>query len=410
MTDDKYSSTRGACYIGYITQAISVNLAPLFYLIFQEKFSVTRTQIGQLVFIMFVVQLTVDVLSVYFIKKIGYRRACVISHLFAAAGLVMLSILPSVFSNAYIGILISIIVTSVGSGIIEVMISPIVNSLPNDSGRASMVLLHSFYCWGQALVVLLSTLAMHFLGNDLWNVLPVFWALIPIFNMINFTRVPLGTIEDEEPLRIREFITSPLFILVFIVMICSGASEIAMSQWASYFAEAGLGVTKVVGDILGPCLFAIFMACGRTVYGIFGKSWNLRICLTACCAITVVSYLTAVFSPFPLLSLFGCALCGLGVSLLWPGVISLAAERFERGGTAMFALLALGGDIGCSVGPLICGLVSDSVSNREFFKSMELSLGVSPEQLAIKLGLLVITVFPVIAVFGVIALCSKKRD
>ena len=253
MTDDKYSSTRGACYIGYITQAISVNLAPLFYLIFQEKFSVTRTQIGQLVFIMFVVQLTVDVLSVYFIKKIGYRRACVISHLFAAAGLVMLSILPSVFSNAYIGILISIIVTSVGSGIIEVMISPIVNSLPNDSGRASMVLLHSFYCWGQALVVLLSTLAMHFLGNDLWNVLPVFWALIPIFNMINFTRVPLGAIEDEEPLRIREFITSPLFILVFIVMICSGASEIAMSQWASYFAEAGLGVTKVVGDILGPC-------------------------------------------------------------------------------------------------------------------------------------------------------------
>lgn len=408
MTDINYSGTRRACYIGYITQAIVVNLAPIFYLLFQTKFHVTRTQIGQIIFVLFAVQLLVDIIAVPIVRKIGYRATCVIAHGCAALGLALLSLLPGILPP-FVGIMIAIIIAAIGSGLIEVLISPIIEALPSESSRAAMVLLHSFYCWGQAAVVLFSTLALLALGEDRWNYIPIFWALIPFCNMIAFTRVPLVDIDGEEPVRFRDLATTPMFILAVIVMVCSGASELAMSQWASYFAEAGLGVTKVVGDLLGPCMFAIFMAIGRTLYGVFGGKLSLKWCLISCGLITVASYLLAVFSPLPILSLLGCAFCGFGVSLLWPGMLSLSAERFSSGSTALFALLALGGDFGCSVGPFLTGLVSDAVITIPAFQQMSADIGISIEQFAVKLGLLVVIVFPIFSVFGVFALGKKKK-
>lgn len=408
MTDINYSGTRRACYVGYITQAIVVNLAPIFYLLFQTKFHVSRTQIGQFIFVLFAVQLLVDIISVPIVQKVGYRATCVFAHACAAVGLALLSILPNIMPP-YAGIMIAIVTAAIGSGLIEVLISPIIEALPSDSSRAAMVLLHSFYCWGQASVVLISTLALLALGDDRWNYIPIFWALIPFCNMIAFTRVPLVDIDGEEPVRFRDLASTPMFILAVIVMVCAGASELAMSQWASYFAEAGLGVTKVVGDLLGPCMFAIFMAVGRTLYGIFGARLSLKRCLIACGIITTASYLLAVFAPFPILSLVGCAFCGFGVSLLWPGMLSLSAERFSGGSTALFALLALGGDFGCSVGPFITGLVSDAVSAVPAFGQMSADMGMSIEQLAVKLGLLVVIIFPIFSVIGVLALGKKKN-
>ena len=403
-----YASTRRACYVGYITQAIACNLAPLFYLIFQTTFNITRTQIGQIILVLFLVQLVVDMVSVPFTRVLGERGTCLFAHASATVGLVLLSFLPFIM-DPFAGIMLSVVLIAVGSGLIEVMISPIVNALPNDgAGKETMALLHSFYCWGQAAVVLLSTLALKLIGGDHWNLLPLFWAIIPGVNFFAFLKVPLVRVNGEEPLSLRDFAKSPVFYLTFLLMICSGAAELAMSQWASYFAEAGLGVTKVVGDLLGPFLFAILMAAGRTGYALLGPRLDLSKCLTVCGAVTVASYALAVLSPFPVLSLLGCAACGFGVSLLWPGMLSLSAERFPNGGSTLFALLALGGDIGCSVGPVITGVVSDAVASSPRLITAAAEMGVGVEQLSVKLGLAAVTVFPICAVIGVLLIRKKN--
>lgn len=408
MSVINYSSTRKACYVGYITQAIVVNLAPIFYLLFQNTFHVSRAQIGQIIFVMFIVQLFVDIASVSIVRRIGYRVSCVIAHACAALGLALLSVLPFVMPP-FAGIMTAIIIAAIGSGLIEVLISPLMESLPNESSRASMALLHSFYCWGQASVVLLSTLALLALGGERWNYIPVVWALIPFFNMIAFLKVPMADVDGDDPPRIRDLLTTPMFLLAFAVMVCAGASELAMSQWASYFAEAGLGVTKVVGDLLGPCLFAVLMAIGRTLYGVLGVRLSLSKCLVGCGVITIVSYLLAVFAPHPILSLMGCAFCGFGVSLLWPGTLSMSAERFPHGGTALFAFLAIGGDLGCSVGPFITGIVSDAVGKVPALTAFGEGFGMSTEQFSVKFGLLVVILFPIFSVIGTLALRRKKN-
>lgn len=404
-----YRSTRRSCYVGYITQAIACNLAPIFYLIFQNTFDITRTQIGQIVLVLFLVQLVVDLLSVLFIKKLGERGTCLLAHASATAGLILMSFLPFIM-DPFAGIMLAVVLVAIGSGLIEVMISPIVNALPkDDSGKDSMALLHSFYCWGQAAVVLITTLALRLIGGDHWNLLPLFWAIIPGANFFAFLRVPLVKIDGDEPLSLRDFVKNPVFYLSFILMICSGVSEQAMSQWASYFAEAGLGVTKVMGDLLGPCLFAILMAIGRVGYALLGDRLDLSKCLAVCGCVAVISYLTAVFSPYPILSLFGCAACGFGVSLLWPGMLSLSAERFPNGGSTLFALLALGGDIGCSTGPFLTGIVSDAVTKNETLLRFAEDHAISTASLGVKAGLLSVIVFPLTMVIGVLLLRKAKN-
>lgn len=387
----KYRHTLYASYIGYVTQAIVNNLAPLLFVTFQREFHISIAQIGFLVTYNFAIQIIVDFISARYVEKIGYKPCIVAAHLFAFLGLVSLGIFPYRFPSPYIGLLAAITLYAIGGGLIEVLISPIVEALPSDGKSALMSLLHSFYCWGHVLVVLLSTLFFTLAGTGSWRYLVYFWALVPLFNAFFFWKAPVKTLADEEPaIPLRELFSMKLFWLFFLLMICSGASEQAMSQWASYFAESGLQVSKTMGDIMGPCTFAVLMGISRSFYGAFGERIDLKrfICLSS--ILCIFSYLLAVLSPIPLLSLLGCALCGLSVGIMWPGVFSLSAHRCPQGGTSMFAFLALAGDIGCSGGPSLVGVVSGLFSG------------------SIRAGLLAAVVFPVI-LLGCVWMLTRKR-
>ena len=397
-----YRSTLAACYLGYITQAITINLIPLFFVIFGERYGVSYSELGSLVLLTFVIQIAVDASMIKLTYIIGYRISAVAAHVLSAAGLLLLGILPH-FMPPYAAILVSVSVYAIGGGMTEVVISPIVESLPGDAKASSMSLLHSFYSWGLVAVVSITTVILRIVGDDLWYIIPMLWAAVPFFNIFFFSKVPLVPITKEaESVPLSAYFKSPVMYVAIVLMICGGASEMAMSQWASLFAESGLGVTKVLGDLLGPCLFAIFMGLGRTVYGMFGSKINIKKALLGCAVMTVVCYLTTVFANAPLLSLAGCALCGFGVSLMWPGVLSMTSAEFGvMSGPALFAFLALAGDVGCSLGPWITGKVSDT------YLALEASATGSD---ALRAGLLAACVFPVIMILGcTVMLMSKNK-
>ena len=401
MGQRNFKSTLRACYVGYITQACIANLAPLLFFLFRRQFGLTLEELGRLTLLNFITQMVVDFLAVYVCDRIGYRASVAGAHVFAVLGLVGLSLFPQVM-DPYTGLSIATVLYAVGGGLIEVLVSPIVDALPGEAKASSMSLLHAFYCWGQVAVVLLSTLFLHFWSGT-WPLLPLLWALLPLANLFAFLRVPLmPVVEEARRIPLKSLLKSKTFLLFFALMLCAGASELGMCQWASYFAEAGLGVDKVVGDLLGPCLFALFMGTGRTVYGILGERLPLRPALLCCGVLTVVCYLVASLSPLPLLSLFACALCGLGVSLMWPGTLSLAAERYRDGGTATFGLLAMAGDIGCSMGPWLIGLVSSALLDAPAAAEMT-------DNIALRVGMLVAVVFPVLLAAGILGLGKGRK-
>lgn len=382
--DRKYKRTLYASYLGYVTQAIVNNLAPLLFVTFQREYEISVAQIGFLVTYNFAVQMLVDILAAKYVEKIGYKRAIIAAHLLSALGLVGLGVLPDMVGNPYFGLLAAITVYAVGGGLIEVLVSPIVQALPMDEKSTAMSLLHSFYCWGHVMVVLCSTAFFLLAGIAHWRVLTALWAVVPFLNIFLYAGAPIRVlVEEGEALPMRKLFTMKLFWLFFLLMICSGAAEQAMSQWASYFAESGLSVSKTVGDLMGPCMFAVLMGLSRTFYGVKGEKIPLKSFISLSSILCVGSYLLAVFAPHPLISLAGCALCGLSVGIMWPGVFSLAAEYCPQGGTAMFALFALAGDIGCSGGPSVVGSVSGAFDG------------------SLKAGLLAAIIFPVILLFGV---------
>ena len=390
----KYKKTLYASYIGYITQAIINNLAPLLFVTFQREYAISLEQIGFLVTFNFLLQIAIDLAAARYVERIGYKKAVVAAHIFAAAGLVGLSVFPELFGNGYVGILAAIALYAVGGGLIEVLISPIVEALPTEEKSSAMSLLHSFYCWGHEGVVLLSTLFFSAVGIENWRILPILWAAVPLFNVFLFAGAPVKVYgEEEEVVPMRKLFTMKMFWLFFVLMICSGASEQGMSQWSSYFAEKGLNVSKTLGDLMGPCAFAVFMGASRVFYGIFGERINLKKFIALSSVLCVAAYLLAVFAPMPLLSLLGCSLCGLSVGIMWPGVFSLSSAYCPQGGTAMFALLALAGDIGCSAGPSLVGSVSEAFGGN------------------LKSGLLMAAIFPLIllACVGILS-CVGKKD
>lgn len=361
-----YKHTLFASYTGYITQAIVVNLAPLLFLTFQRSFGLSLGQIGFLVTLNFVVQIIVDFLSAKFIDRIGYRIPVVTAHVVSVLGLVGLSAFPFLFPSPYIGLLLATTLYAIGGGLIEVLTSPIVEALPNDQKASAMSLLHSFYCWGQVAVVLLSTLFFVTAGIQKWYILPLLWAIVPFINIFVFAKVPINIYgEGGEHFSFKKLFKMKFFWLFIILMICSGASELSISQWSSLFAESGLKVSKTVGDLLGPCLFAVLMGTSRAIYGKFGGKINLTNFIEFCGFLCVGGYLLTVLSPFPILSLIGCGICGLAVGIMWPGTLSLSARYCPQGGTAMFALLALAGDVGCSSGPSVVGLISEQFADTE---------------------------------------------
>lgn len=354
-----YKHTVRASYVGYITQAILNNYLPLLFVTFQKTFDISLQKIGSLITINFILQLLVDLVAAKYVDRIGYRPCIIAAHLFAAAGLVSLSVLPFVFDDSYIGVVISILIYSLGGGLIEVLISPIVEACPSDEKSAAMSLLHSFYCWGHVGVVALTTLFFVSFGIANWRILACLWALIPFLNAVYFLLVPINTLcQPHEKTPMKNLGKTKLFWIFIVLMLCAGSSEQALSQWSSAFAEIGLGVSKTVGDLLGPCMFAALMGASRVFYAKFASHIDLRKCIIASCGLCIVSYLVTSLVPSSIVALAGCGLCGLSVGILWPGVFSLAAARFPTGGTAMFAIFALAGDLGCATGPTFVSTVS----------------------------------------------------
>lgn len=360
MIKNNYQQTISACFIGYIVQAIVNNFAPLLFLMFHKSYGIPLEKITLLITFNFGIQLLVDMVSVGFIDKIGYRASMVLAHILSAIGLVSLTILPEAFSHPFIGLLIAVIIYAVGGGLLEVLVSPVVESCPTDHKEKTMSLLHSFYCWGQVGVVLISTIFFKVVGMGNWKILALIWAIIPIINTVFFTKVPIAPLlaDGEQGYCIKELFSMKVFWILMLMMLCAGASEQAVSQWASVLAEKGLGISKAIGDLAGPMTFAIFMGSSRVFYGKKGENINLERFMFESGILCMLSYLMIALVPIPALGLVGCGLCGLSVGILWPGTFSIASASIKRGGTTMFALLALAGDLGCSLGPTLAGNVS----------------------------------------------------
>jgi len=360
-----YRKTLRACYLGFITQAISANFAPLLFLKFHADFGISLSQIALIPAVFYVTQLVVDLICAKYADAIGYRRAIVASQLAAGLGLIGLAVLPRVLPDPFAGIIISVFIYAIGSGLIEVLCSPIVEACPFDHKEKVMSLLHSFYCWGSVGVILLSTLFFAVFGIDSWGILACIWALVPIYNICNFATCPIERlVEDGKGMTIGQLFRTPLFWVAIALMVCAGASEMSMAQWASAFAESALGLSKTVGDLAGPCMFAVTMGISRVLYGRFGEKLELTGFMLASGVLCVMCYLVAGLSPAPLIGLIGCITCGFSVGIMWPGSISVTAPRMPRGGTALFALLAVAGDMGGAFGPGLVGFFSQKTGDN----------------------------------------------
>lgn len=389
----KYQKTLIACYLGFITQAIAANFAPLLFLTFHRTYQISLGRIAFISTAFFFIQLLVDLFCAKYVDRIGYRRSVIASEVFSAAGLIGLAFLPSLLPDPYVGILISVIIYAMGSGLIEVLVSPIVEACPFDNKDSVMSLLHSFYCWGSVGVILLSTIFFAIFGIENWRILACIWALIPLYNTFNFISCPIESLTEEgEGLSIRQLCHIPIFWIALILMVCAGASEISMAQWASAYVESALGISKSIGDIIGPCLFAVMMGMSRSFYGKYGENIDLMKFMIGSGALCLVCYLLSALAPLPFLNLVGCAVCGFSVGIMWPGTISIASKKIPLGGTAMFALLAMAGDLGGSVGPGIVGFVTQNANDN------------------LKVGMLAGCVFPTVLVLSVLLLKRKRAE
>jgi MFS family permease len=391
-----FKHTKAACYAGYVSQAIVNNLAPLLFITFGREYGIGLGRIAALISINFTIQILVDMLAAVFVDRIGWRVCVVAAHLFSGLGLVGMSILPDLTPDPFVGLAIACGTYALGGGLIEVIISPIVEACPSDNKAAAMALMHSSYCWGQAGVIALSTLWFFIFGVDSWRTLALVWALIPLADAAFFCFVPIRTLAEEgrSTVNIGGLFKIGRFWVLLLLMTCAGASELAMSQWASAFAEAGLGVTKAVGDLAGPCAFAIFMGISRTLFAAFGSRLELRSVIATSSLICVCGYALAAFAPNPAISLAGCGIIGFSVGVMWPGTYSVASRIIPGGGASMFSMLALAGDLGCIFGPGVVSVVSGGSADMSS-------------------GLAVAGLFPLIiaaALFTMVAIDKKKKD
>ena len=385
-----YGRTKLACYLGFVTQAISANFVPLLFLTFYREFGISYAQLALIPLTFFMTQLIVDFLSARFVDRIGYRKCILIAQITSGAGLLMLSVIPDLFPDPFAGILLCVVIYAIGSGLIEVLCSPIIEACPFENKAGMMSLLHSFYCWGAVGTIALSTVFFVIFGTDHWRILACLWAIIPLFNVWNFATCPIEPIVAEgESMTVLQLLKTRVFWLFIVLMVCAGASELSMAQWASAFAESALGISKTEGDLLGACGFAVFMGFSRVLYGRYGEKVELRGFMMASGILCLCSYLLAAFAAWPVMGLIGCMLCGFSVGIMWPGSISISSSGLPKGGTALFALLALAGDLGGAVGPAIVGNVSQAMGE------------------SIQSGLLTGICFPLVLVMSVLVLKRK---
>ncbi len=385
-----YKKTLTACYLGFITQAIAANFAPLLFLKFHTAYHIPLGKIALISTVFYLTQLAVDIFCSFFVDRIGYRKCVVVSELCAAAGLIGLAFLPDLLPNPLAGIIISVMIYAVGSGLIEVLGSPIVEACPFDHKEAAMSLLHSFYCWGSVGVILLSTAFFAVWGVDSWKWLACIWAVIPVYNIYNFATCPIEyTVEDGNGMKIGTLFQTPLFWMSIILMVCAGASELAMAQWASAYTESALGLSKTVGDLAGPCMFAVTMGISRVIYGKRGNKLDLMKFMIGSGCLCLFCYILASISDNPFLGLIGCIMCGFSVGIMWPGTISICSKRLPNGGTAMFAFLATAGDLGGAFGPGLVGNITQSANND------------------LKKGMLAGCIFPLVLIISLLLLKSR---
>lgn len=388
-----YKKTLTTCYLGFITQAIAANFTPLLFLKFHNDYNIPLKKIALISTAFFLTQLIVDVLCAHFADRIGYRKCVVASELCSAAGLIGLAFLPELFSDPFTGIIISVIIYAIGSGLIEVLCSPIVEACPFEHKEAVMSLLHSFYCWGSVGVILISTLFFAVFGIGSWKWLACLWAIIPIYNIYNFAKCPIEHLtEDGKGMKINRLFRIPLFWLAIILMICSGASELSMSQWASAYVESALGLSKSTGDLAGPCMFAVTMGISRMIYGKYGSKLNLIKFMMGSGCLCLLCYMAASLSNEPMIGLAGCIICGFSVGIMWPGTISICSERISTGGTAMFALLAMAGDLGGAFGPGLVGNIAQNANNN------------------LQKGMLAGCIFPLVLIISLLILKNLRKD
>lgn len=388
-----YRKTLIACYLGFITQAIVANFAPLLFLRFHTEYGIPLGKIALISTAFFLTQLVVDVFCAHFVDRIGYRRSIITSEVFAGAGLIGLAILPQIFPDPFGGILLCAVIYAIGSGLIEVLASPIVEACPFDNKESVMSLLHSFYCWGSVGVILLTTLFFFLFGVENWRILACIWAIIPLFNIVNFATCPIEPlVEGGKGMTSRKLFTIPMFWLVIILMVCAGASELSMAQWASAYAESALGLSKTVGDLAAPCMFAIAMGISRVIFGKWGDQMDLSKFMLGSGVLCLICYLLASMTSQPVLGLIGCILCGFSVGIMWPGTISISSKKIPLGGTAMFALLAMAGDLGGAIGPSIVGFMTQRSGD-------DLRAG-------IRLG----CIFPIVMILVLVIVRRKKED
>jgi len=389
----KYNKTLLACYMGFITQAIAANFAPLLFLMFNKNYGVSLGKIALIPAVFFITQLIVDIICVRVVDKIGYRKCIVTSCLCSAAGLILLAFLPELFSDPFSGIIISVVVYAIGSGLVEVLGSPIVEACPFEHKESVMSLLHSFYCWGSVGVIIISTLFFKFFGMGNWKILACIWAVVPLFNIYNFATCPIEQPNGgEKGMGLLALFKLPLFWIAIILMVCAGASELSMAQWASAFTESALGLSKNIGDLAGPCMFAVTMGISRAFFGKFGPKISLTRFMIFSGLLCVASYLLASLSSLPWLGLLGCILCGFSVGIMWPGTISICSPRIPKGGTALFAMLAMSGDLGGAAGPVLVGNISQIFGDN------------------LKAGLLAGTFFPVVLIVMILLIPREKVE
>lgn len=392
MTKQSHNKTIIACFIGYISQAIVVNFAPLLFLTFQKMYNIPLEYITTLILINFGVQLITDLVASRYVSAIGIRKCVVAAHIFCGVGLASMALLPNIMP-AFTGLTLSTCIYAVGGGLIEVIVSPLVEACPTDNKAGVMSILHSFYCWGVVGVVILSTIFFELFGTEKWGILAILWALVPLFNAVFFTRVPIYQIAEEtgDKANYRELFVQKNFWVMVMMMLCAGAAEQAVAQWASTFFEKGLRLTKTTGDIIGVCGFSVCMGITRTLYGKFSETISIKKAMLGCAVLCVIGYLMVGLSDIPLLGAIGCIFCGFAVGIFWPGTFSMTSGAVSAGGTTMFALLALSGDLGCSAGPSIVGFMTEAFSGE------------------MRYGLLCAIVFPVILI-ACLALLKKKKS
>ena len=388
-----YQRTKLACYLGFITQAISANFAPLLFLTFYRNYGISYADLALIPFAFFLTQLIVDFFCAKVVDKIGYRICIVISQIASGVGLIMLAFVPDLCARPFAGILICVIIYAIGSGLIEVLCSPIVEACPFENKAGMMSLLHSFYCWGSVGVIAGSTAFFALFGTENWRILSCIWAIVPLYNVFNFVTCPIVPIVEEgEGMSISELLKNKMFWIFIVLMVCAGASELSMAQWASAFVESSFGLSKAAGDLLGPCGFAVFMGIARVWYGKYGEKVNLTSFMILSGVLCLCSYLLAAFAGWPAMGLAGCMLCGFSVGIIWPGSISISSSRLPKGGPALFALLALAGDLGGAAGPAIVGNVSHVMGE------------------SIKSGILAGVIFPIVLIISVLAVRGKTGD